>query len=696
MSQPARRAVSRTSSGAYSSRYKLNARRDTVDFRDLMYTPTLGEVPSEIPLAAYRRIDVPLRDQKKEGACTGFALACVVHYLLRSRKVHPDTAEVSPHMLYRIARRYDEWPGEGDDGSSARGAMKGWHKHGVCRLTLWDAAGRGTSAGLLTHERAMDALERPLGAYFRVNHKDLVAMHAAISEVGILYATASVHAGWDEVGNDGRIGFSADYRGGHAFAIVAYDVDGFWLQNSWGSGWGRRGFGHISYDDWLANGDDVWVARLGAPVRLAAGAVAGAAGGAHEITTAGARSALGLAELRPHVVSIGNDGALRPSGMIGTDEGAIREIFRNDFPRITAGASPWPVKRVLLYTHGGLVSEDVALHRLQDYRKAFLASQVYPIGFVWKSDYWTTLGNALKDAVAKKAPERVIDAAKDFMLDRLDDTLEPIARLGTGKAAWDEMKENALMATTAAAGGARLVAGQLASLLRHDRSVELHVVGHSAGGIFHAPLVKLLTTRGRVGSGLLRGEEGLGLTIKTCSLWAPACTIDLFNDCYVPSIESGAIERFALFTLTDEAEQDDQCAGIYHKSLLYLVSHTFEERARIPFVSWAPNLKHAGTPILGMEWWIERDRDLSRLLKRPSDDPATEERVVWIRSPNPSPGGGRCAAASRHHGDFDDDVPTVKATLARVLGLAAAPADAAVEFGHSAATWKARRKVLSA
>ena len=44
--------------------------------------------------------------------------------------------------------------------------------------------------------RSSDALNRPLGAYFRVNHRDLVAMHAAINEVGILFATATVHAGW--------------------------------------------------------------------------------------------------------------------------------------------------------------------------------------------------------------------------------------------------------------------------------------------------------------------------------------------------------------------------------------------------------------------------------------------------------------------------------------------------------------------
>ena len=64
--------------------------------------------------------------------CTGFGLATVAHYLLIRRHVVPDRTPVSPRMLYDMARRYDEWEGESYDGSSARGAMKGWYKHGVC------------------------------------------------------------------------------------------------------------------------------------------------------------------------------------------------------------------------------------------------------------------------------------------------------------------------------------------------------------------------------------------------------------------------------------------------------------------------------------------------------------------------------------------------------------------------------------
>ena len=68
--------------------------------------------------------------------------------------------------------------------------------------------------------------------------------------------------------SEGRIAWPFPTDGGHAFAVVAYDAEGFWIQNSWGPGWGLGGFARIGYDDWLANGTDVWVARLGAPVVL--------------------------------------------------------------------------------------------------------------------------------------------------------------------------------------------------------------------------------------------------------------------------------------------------------------------------------------------------------------------------------------------------------------------------------------------
>ncbi len=660
-----------TTAGSRQVPRTLDARRDTLDFRDRMFETSLVEVPTHLPLAHYRSLKVPVLDQGQEGACTGFGLATVANYLLLRRKVEPDKTPVSARMLYEMARRYDEWPGENYSGSSARGAMKGWHKHGVCRHDIWPDKPKTQQGHTLTQERGADAVQRPLGAYLRVNHKDLVAMHCALAQVGVLYATAVVHEGWSRVDAGGTIPYPAAPSGGHAFAIVAYDSQGFWIQNSWGQGWGMDGFARIGYDDWLANGTDVWVARLGAPVQLRMSestAITKAPGG-------GQSSTLSHADLRPHVVSLGNQGALRPSGEFGTSAEQLREIFESDMPRIMAN---WRKPHVLLYAHGGLVDERSAIQRLAEYRSAMLDQHIYPISFVWHSDYWSTLTHMLQDALRTRRPEGALGPAKDFLLDRLDDTVEVLSRALTGKSSWDEMKENALGAS-ARGGGAQAALEHLAAL--HKRMpFKLHLVGHSAGSIFLAPLVRLLTCdRGKIASGYLRGRQGLGMQVDTCTLWAPACTSALFKQAYLPAVRSRAIARMAAFVLDDHTEQGDNVAGIYNKSLLYLVSRAFEESATGP-----------GTPILGMEKWIAADPLIAQLFTGGAAD--------LVFSPNDHPEGSMHAARACEHGAFDDDIATVKATLARILHGGADPAQAAprseIVFRHGGSALRSRREKL--
>ena len=694
-------------------KFMLAARPDTVDFRDRMYQTSLVEVPRSRPLEDYLRLEIPILDQGNEGACTGFGLATVVHYLLRTRTLSGSAAErrgergfnlqqASPHMLYRMARRYDEWAGEDDDGSSARGAMKGWHKHGVCANKEWPTAGNGTSDALFTDKRARDALDRPLGGYLRVNHRDIVAMHAAIAEVGILFATAWVHAGWSDVKADGRIDPAHDKgnEGGHAFAIVGYDASGFWIQNSWGPKWGRRGFCHVTYDDWLKNASDVWVGRLGAPVGLASRTPAAQAAAA-SLAGGGVGTPLAVADLRPHVISIGNDGLLRNTGQLATDAQAVEQILDKEFWDITRN---WKKRRILLYAHGGLCDEEGALHRVQDYRKALVEAEVYPLAFVWKTDYWTTVRNVLEDAQRRRKPEGFLDATRDFLLNRLDDALEPIARHATGKLEWDQMKQNGLGATLLADGGARRVASFVQQLAA--QGVEVHVAGHSAGSIFMAPLVQLLATKGAIdwtgmpdtaGLSYPGADQGLGVPIKSVTMWAPACTIDLFARCYKPVVDAGQVERFALFTLTDKAEQDDHCGHIYNKSLLYLVSHAFEATARNPLIpvgDKGANLSAAGVGILGMEWWLTRHPATRGWFQRlnGSVDAAKEGKAVWVLSPNAVAEGARNGSTATHHGDFDDDSATVKATLARILGRQSLAAGSAkLSFESTAASKRDRR-----
>jgi hypothetical protein len=636
---------------------KLNVAPDPLDFRDKMYQASLHEVPLSIPLQEYKTYKVPILNQGSEGACTGYALATVANYLLRRRRQKPDKDEVSARMLYVMARRYDEWEGSNYSGSSARGAMKGWHKHGLCAEKCFP---NNTRNYRFNEERTSDALKRPLGAYYRVNHKDLVAMHSALAEVGILYATSAVHSGWDEVNKDGRIPLRGDAIWGHAFAIVAYDEKGFWIQNSWGKDWGKEGFGQISYDDWLQNATDVWVARLGAPVFLEKARSTAVA----HADISRKSNAYSFSDLRPHIVSLGNNGVLEEGGEYGTSVAEVETIFESDFPRVTKG---WKKKRLLLYAHGGLVPEKTAIQRLADYREPLLKSEIYPVSLIWHTDAWTTITNILQDAVKRKRPEGAIDKAKDFLLDRLDDALEPLARAFTGKLQWNEMKENALLATRSKTGGLRFVLDLIKGIVKADlkKEFEIHLIAHSAGSILLAPLVKELAAA--------------KIPIEHTTLWAPAITIELFKECYLPSVNKQHIKRLSVFNLTDAAERDDHCAHIYNKSLLYLVSNAFEDKVPIPLI------RPKGTPLLGLTKYIKDDKDLTAMFKLPHAD--------LILSPNAETWESNMRSTCTTHGGFDDDEATVNTTLSRMLN-ASSTMDFNFKFNRSAASLRDRRQLI--
>src|SRR5690606_37248851 len=154
-----------------------------------------------------------------------------------------------------------------------------------------------------------------------------------------------------------------------------------------------------------------------------------------------------------------------------------------------------------------------------------------------------------------RRPEGALSGARDFMLDRIDDTLEVLARV-PGRLAWQEVKGDAGGAMEAH-GGALLALQHLVAL-RRQVAVGLHIVGHSAGATCRAGVARWR----RAERGALDGRP----------LWAPACTMDVFRQDYLPAIEHGSIRRFSLFALDDATEQHDHCAHVYTKSLLYLVS----------------------------------------------------------------------------------------------------------------------------
>jgi len=219
-----------------------DARPDRPDIRDRIYMPPLQTLPPQSPSPKWIKSHLPkyvkaklVLDQGEEGACTGFGLAGVINYLLYRQSVivgSKTSPLVSPRMIYHLARKYDEWRGQDYEGSSCRGAIKGWFHHGVCTEALWPYRDKAGVARFMAPSAGWDAdaAQRPVGAYYRILTDAIADLQGAINEVGAIYVSSDVHKGWDAIGDNlkslptipWKPGVKVD--GGHAFALVGYDL----------------------------------------------------------------------------------------------------------------------------------------------------------------------------------------------------------------------------------------------------------------------------------------------------------------------------------------------------------------------------------------------------------------------------------------------------------------------------------------
>jgi hypothetical protein len=91
------------------------------------------------------------------------------------------------------------------------------------------------------------AAQRRISAYYNLG-KDLNQWRTWLATRGPIFAGLSVDSTWDNVTANGNLdAFHPPTRGGHAICVVGYRQDGrFIVRNSWGTGWGDKGFGYAT------------------------------------------------------------------------------------------------------------------------------------------------------------------------------------------------------------------------------------------------------------------------------------------------------------------------------------------------------------------------------------------------------------------------------------------------------------------
>ncbi len=651
----------------------LNTRKDPRDLRDRLYQPRAESLLAEYPTAAQIAESLPLYsraglilDQGSEGACTGFGLACVVNYIRWRKAGSPGKLEsVSPRMLYNFARRYDEYDGEDYDGSSCRGALKGLFNHGVCLETDWPYLDARHPHVQPLYGYAKRAAQHTLGVYYRVDLGSVTDLQAAIQEVGAVYVSCFTHPGWDKVTHRGEpparhadlpvIPFDGrpSDTNGHAFALVGFNAQGFVIQNSWGTGWGLGGFAVLAYADWLANAMDAWVVTLGVP-----GVVVGRVGGHGRSTGgpagAGADENLWWTEGQAyrHSLVFGNDGRMR---RYLTEDEISRTLLHqvagvpDQWFRDPQGGAGSPVKKLVVYAHGGLNSESDAIQRARAMGRHFLANGCYPLFMVWKTGLLESIGNILGDA-SRGEPQRA--GFGEFISERTDLLLEKTVGRSLVRPLWSEMKENAELAYGSGRGGDLFITALQRLRDSWGDQLELHLVGHSAGAIVLGHLLTALAAR------------GLAPQVASIHLFAPACTVQFANRHY--AVQPEAMKRLHLHLLSDRLERDDSVGLVYRKSLLYLVSNALEADLRTPLLGLHNAFKPDyagwdGTSATGdaLRGWREAAKAAGLQASGRLNIVDTDE-IVTAQPPR------KTAGAS--HGGFDNDVAVMTRTLEAILG----------------------------
>lgn len=239
---------------------------DLPDQRDYLFSAAFA-VPPTLPSAVDLRDKCsPVEDQGNLGSCTANALAGALEFLeLKDNKPLVDLSRLFIYYNERVI----EHTVKSDSGAMLRDGIKTLAKQGVCAEKKWPYV-ISKFAVKPTPSCYKDAANHQITTYHRIITLD--EMRACLAEGFPFVFGFTVYESFEsqEVAKTGVVQMPQHGErvvGGHAVLAVGYDdtQKRFIVRNSWGTGWGMKGYFTMPYD-YLSTHNlagDFWVVHAG-------------------------------------------------------------------------------------------------------------------------------------------------------------------------------------------------------------------------------------------------------------------------------------------------------------------------------------------------------------------------------------------------------------------------------------------------
>ena len=226
-------------------------------YQDALASGALGAVVAAPASVDLRAAWWAINDQEDTGSCVGWAVGdgLVRYHMVKANPSRLTQNQLlSPRFIWMGSKETDEFMTRPQTfieqaGTSLKAALDIARKYGAVTMDLLPFHINTKMHTGLENSFYAAAAQRKIASYFNL-HRDLNQWKSWLASNGPILAALSVDRNWDNataMGGNIDVFDPTTVRGGHAIAVVGYTSSGrFIVRNSWGTGWGDKGFGYVT------------------------------------------------------------------------------------------------------------------------------------------------------------------------------------------------------------------------------------------------------------------------------------------------------------------------------------------------------------------------------------------------------------------------------------------------------------------